>query len=172
MYNLQKNRLLILIILVGLIGLAASFYYQQQMIRKNQDEPNNQDKLRSQAVYQAEIDGWILNLEVVDDYLARSQGLAGRKNLPADYGMLFVFSDKKIRNFWMKNMLVPIDIIWISDNRIVGIEPNVLPEPGVSDRELTLYRSPLAVDQVLEVRAGLATEQNWQIGTEIVYLNY
>lgn len=62
-------------------------------------------------------------------------------------------------------MLIPIDIIWIKDNKVAGIEHNLqAPPPGTSDSSLTLYNSPEPVDYVLEVNADWANQNNIKVG--------
>src|SRR3989344_124116 len=57
-----------------------------------------------------------------------SKGLMFRENLNKNSGMLFIFHEEGIYGFWMKNTLIPLDIIWInSDKKIIFIKNNVLP---------------------------------------------
>ena len=92
------------------------------------------------------------------------RGLGGREALPDDRGMLFVFPEPGPHAFWMKDMLIPIDIIWISaEGRVVDIQ-TAQPEPGVPDPQLKLYNPNGEAQYVLEVRAGLADEKGVQIG--------
>jgi uncharacterized membrane protein (UPF0127 family) len=106
-------------------------------------------------------------VEIADSTYLRSRGLAGRDFLPEDAGMLFIFGNPDVQTFWMKGMKLPLDIIWLRDKRIVGIEKNVPPEPGKSVWELKLYTSPEAVDKVLEIGAGLADRYGFEIGDEV-----
>ena len=54
----------------------------------------------------------------------RAKGLMHRKSLPADSGMLFVYSYSQELSFWMKNTLIPLDIAFIAaDGHILNIEP-------------------------------------------------
>jgi len=53
------------------------------------------------------------------------QGLSERKSLEENSGMYFVLGEKKIATFWMKDMLFSLDIIWIDNGKIVGINENV-----------------------------------------------
>ena len=96
-------------------------------------------------------------VDVVASPTERARGLSGRTALAADEGMLFLFETPAIQSFWMKDMRIPIDILWIRDDRIVGITRDV-PLPK-SPRELPLFPSPVPCDVVLEVRAGSA--QRW-----------
>ena len=101
----------------------------------------------------------------------QSKGLGGCKYVPENSGMYFgPFDTAQGQNatFWMKNMLIPIDIIWLKDNQVVGIEKNVPSFPlDTPDEELPNYTSPEPVDAVLEVGAGMAEEYGIKEGSEI-----
>ena len=102
-------------------------------------------------------------IEKVETPSRREQGLSGRIDIPEDYGMLFVFPKEGDYGFWMKDMLVPIDIMWLSDTgTIVGIEHTVSP--------ITYPKSfypPFPVRYVLETRAGIASSSGWIVGTAL-----
>lgn len=105
-----------------------------------------------------------LQFEIARTPEAWSLGLGGRTSVPQGYGMLFVFPKTDRYSFWMKDMLVPIDIVWLSDNgTIVGIEESVAPEtyPG------TTFTAPEPVRLVLEMRAGESRARGYQVGTRI-----
>jgi uncharacterized membrane protein (UPF0127 family) len=62
------------------------------------------------------------------------RGLGGYESLPDDRGMLFVFQQPGEYGFWMKDMVMAIDIIWISvENQVVHVE-TAQPQPGVPPR--------------------------------------
>lgn len=102
------------------------------------------------------IDGNIFNVEVAKSVEELAKGLSDRENLEQGSGMLFVFNWKASRGFWMKDMKIPLDIVWISGTKIVGCEKNVL--PPVAGESLKAYYPPQAVDKVLEINAGLCDE--------------
>ncbi|PIR97168.1 MAG: hypothetical protein COT91_02790 [Candidatus Doudnabacteria bacterium CG10_big_fil_rev_8_21_14_0_10_41_10] len=100
-------------------------------------------------------------VEIADNDQERSQGLMNRKKLPKDMGMLFVFEGYGQRSFWMKDTLIPLDIIWISDDRIVHIEKNV---PTSEELFPPRYSPNKLANYVLEVNAGIAEEYGWATG--------
>ena len=103
------------------------------------------------------------DFEVVASPEAREQGLSGRADVPHGYGMLFVFDQPGNYGFWMKDMLVPIDIIWLNgDGTIVGIEDSVSPSTYPAP-----FFPPSPVKLVLETRAGEAKAQGWSVGTKL-----
>jgi uncharacterized membrane protein (UPF0127 family) len=94
------------------------------------------------------------------------RGLGGRQSLADDRGMLFVFSASGEHQFWMRGMVMAIDIIWMSsDGRVVDIQ-TAQPEPGVADADLKRYNPRGPASYVLEVRAGLAAEKGVSVGDE------
>ncbi len=91
---------------------------------------------------------------------AQTKGLSGRVSLPENEGLLFVHEKTDYQSYWMKEMLFPIDIIWISDRRVVGFVQEVQPQ----EPPLTIYTSPVPVDKVLEVHAGFVQENSIKVG--------
>ena len=109
-------------------------------------------------------------VEVVDTPDSITQGLSGREQIGSQ-GMLFLFGRSQQANFWMKDMKFNLDLVWINDEKIVGITNNVLhPKPNTPDSQLPTYFSPQVVDMVLEVPAGFAQEEGWQTGNQIDFL--
>jgi hypothetical protein len=66
--------------------------------------------------------------EVVSRPEDRERGLMNRKTLAEDHGMLFIYPGEGNLSFWMKNTLIPLDMIFIGENRrIVGVVENTVP---------------------------------------------
>jgi len=103
-------------------------------------------------------------VDVADDMTKRDKGLAGREELEPNEGMLFVFNNSASRTFWMKGMLIPIDIVWINKGEVVGIAENVDPQIGEPLYKLSRHSSPEPADMVLEVQAGRAQDLKIQVG--------
>lgn len=96
----------------------------------------------------------------------KAKGLSGCEYIPRGKGMFFVFDELAQPAFWMKDMLVPIDMVWIKDKVVVSVLNDVL--PPVSDQaDLTLYHSPGLINAVLEVAAGEADRLVIREGTLI-----
>jgi uncharacterized protein len=113
-----------------------------------------------------------LEIELADTPQKQSQGLSGREMLATNSGMLFPYDTLKKPTFWMKGMLIPIDIIWILNDQIVDILPNVPPpEKGQSDDTLPRYSPVTEINKVLEVNAGFSQSNNIKIGDKILLNN-
>lgn len=110
----------------------------------------------------------LYNVEVAGTDETRKVGLGGREFLASDSGMLFIFEKSAKRNFWMKGMKIPIDIIWIRGDEIVDILHNVPPPlSGQKDSELILYAPVAEADKVLEVNSGDAAKYGIKVGDKI-----
>ena len=110
------------------------------------------------------IDGRVtINVEVARSPQAQTRGLGGRPSLKKGTGMVFPYNGPGLRGIWMKGMLIPIDILWILEGRIVAIEANV--QPPTSNGALAVFRH--VADQVLEVPAGNAKEMGIRIGQSV-----
>ena len=104
-------------------------------------------------------------VELAKTSAQRDLGLMGRRELDRDAGMFFIFENEGIYPFWMKNTFIPLDIIWIDNNKkIVYISPNV--QPCKSLVCPSLIPSGKA-KYVLEINAGICKEINLKVGDEI-----
>ncbi len=98
----------------------------------------------------------VVRAEIADTPELRSRGLMFREHLNDAEGMLFVFDYEGRWSFWMKNTLIPLDIIWIDNNfRIIHIEKAV---PCVEETCVS-YSPSAPARYVVEVNHGY-TERN------------
>jgi uncharacterized membrane protein (UPF0127 family) len=103
------------------------------------------------------IRGQVFTVDVADTPALQVRGLSGRPVLGPDEGMLFVYEQEGDHRFWMRDMLIPIDMIWLRNTRVVHIEDSVPPpKPGTSLDDLPLYSSSEPANLVLELAAGRA----------------
>ena len=96
-------------------------------------------------------------VEVADTEASRDRGLMFRKSLAADRGMLFEFHTPQPVAFWMKNTLIPLDMLFIdAGGHVISIASNAVP---LSEAQIPSGGDIL---EVLELRGGRAA----QIGVE------
>lgn len=107
-----------------------------------------------------------INAQVADTAEKRRNGLSSITSLNDDSGMLFVFDTKGVTPlFWMKDMLIPLDLIWISSGKVIKIDKNVpIPTPGTPDGNLKTYSAGAPIDYVLEVNAGFSDKNKINVG--------
>lgn len=107
------------------------------------------------------INGNCFIVEVVDTPQSREVGLMNRAQLDENKGMFFVFENEGNYPFWMKNTLIPLDMIWMdSSGKIVDIKEA---DPCTSDPCQVYYHMGSA-KYVLEVNKGLSAELGINVG--------
>ena len=108
-----------------------------------------------------------VEVEIANTDDSRAQGLSDRKSLADGKGMLFDFRNTNYKKpgFWMKDMLISIDMIWITNGKIIGITPNVPLPP--TDKDLELYYPPSEISHVLEVPANWSAKNNLEVGNVV-----
>ena len=100
-----------------------------------------------------------LSIELADTEYKRSYGLMNREDMKSNSGMLFVWKDRQIRNFWMKNTHFNLDLFFLNNHgEIIEIYKNAkaFDETNIKSKEKVKY--------VLEMNAG---EQNFKIGNKL-----
>jgi YVTN family beta-propeller protein len=108
-------------------------------------------------------------VEVPDDREEFARGLMFRKHLPWNAGMLFAYDDEETRRFWMKNTLIPLDMVFFdSSSKIIDIKENV---PPCKQEECPTYPSKEPAQYVLEVNAGFVQDKGIKIGDRLATLN-
>ncbi len=110
----------------------------------------------------------VFNVWTATTESARVQGLSGVKELPAGGGLLMDFKDDGQWGIWMKDMKIPLDIVWLSkDKKVVYIVKNASPSLGTdtqfAPKELARY--------VLELPAGSVEKSAIKIGTIVAFDN-
>lgn len=107
-----------------------------------------------------------ISIEIADTTEKREKGLSGRKLLPENQGMLFLFEQPGYYSFWMKDTLMPLDFIWIKNNKVVEVTENVRPEDFQPPKFLTPKEE---INATLEVNAGFIDRFNIKVGDEIIF---
>lgn len=113
-----------------------------------------------QTIY---IEETAVTVSIADTLLERQQGLSGVTELDPLQGKLFVFDEEGYYGMWMKDMLMPLDIIWINnDMTVVHVEKNLEPETYP-----TAFTSSEPARFVLEVNAFFADTFSVNIGDKV-----
>lgn len=95
------------------------------------------------------------------------RGLGGVQELQPKEGMLFVFNSSQEWTIWMKGMRIPIDIVWLDENKkVVHIERNVQPDAY----PYIVYAPPEPAKYVLELKAGSAQRYDITNGSTALFV--
>ena len=100
-----------------------------------------------------------LSIELADNERKRSYGLMNREDMKSNSGMLFIWKDRQIRNFWMKNTHFDLDLFFLNNHgKIIEIYKNAkaFDETNIMSKQKVKY--------VLEMKAG---DQNFKIGNKL-----
>lgn len=99
----------------------------------------------------------------------KKTGLMNRTELGQNHGMIFVYDKPDMRAFWMKNTLIPLDIIFLDSNKqIINIE-KAHPEPDTPDSELERYRSDAPAQYVIEVNQNFTDRHGIEQGDRVEF---
>lgn len=105
-------------------------------------------------------------LEIAATDEQKEKGLMNRQNLPPNRGMVFVFRPAKKVTFWMKDTLIPLDMIFINNGKIVKIAKNAEPI-----QTTILYPSDFDVTEVVEVNGGFTDAHMIEVGSTVFFEN-
>ncbi len=113
---------------------------------------------------QVEIGGELIELEVARSPEEQAIGLMYRPSLPDNRGMLFPFETAQPVSFWMKNVEIALDMIFLNGDEVVAIAADV---PPCRTTPCPVYGPDAPVDRVLELRGGRAAELGVQVGDRL-----
>jgi uncharacterized membrane protein (UPF0127 family) len=153
----MKNQLS-LISLIIILGLALATLLNLQMAKQKATKEiplvaQVADTLKPNSAFS--IAGKTYQVQIVTTPAEQAKGLGNIQHLAVDEGMLFIFPKYSTPKFWMKDMRISIDLYWIRDGQIVGVEKHLQPPAaGTQDKDLPTYSPPVPIDQVLEVAAN------------------
>ena len=99
----------------------------------------------------------------------QERGLMFRENLPARTGMLFVFPEVAPHHFWMKNTMIPLDMIWLDESgKVLFVSAQT---PPCKADPCPTYGPDAPVRQVLEIAGGMAVKEGVAVGATIRILD-
>lgn len=111
------------------------------------------------------VGGQVIQLEVAKTLDQQAMGLMFRSELAPDRGMLFPFNPPRPVTFWMKNVLINLDMVFLRSGKVVAIASNV---PPCKTDPCPVYGPEAAIiDQVIELRGGRAKELGIKAGDRL-----
>lgn len=104
-------------------------------------------------------------LEVADNNFTRMKGLMNRESMPSNEGMLFIFDYVGIHSFWMKDTLIPLDMIWLNSNgEVVYMHKNAQPCSNFVQAICQSIIPSKTAKYVIELNAGEVDKSNIKVG--------
>lgn len=159
---MNKLKKIIIIIAAGFFSLIFLFF--SGCINKTSSDSNF--NLASIKFYNEDKEVFEIKAEVADTIYKQTIGLMNREKLDEDRGMFFVFNSEGKRDFWMKNTLIPLDMVFLDkDLKIINIIENAQP-CKVLDCEI--YSSIDPARYVIEINGGLSSKYNLTNQTKVI----
>jgi uncharacterized protein len=173
--NISKYILIAVLILVAGYFIYTNFLKKDEPVNNASIDPRERIKNIKEPVFRKEgelefldKDGKTeikkIDIEIAEDNSERAQGLMYRKSMDEEKGMLFLFNKEEEQGFWMKNTIIPLDIIYVNAAKeIVKIYKNTTPfsEKDLPSEKPTLY--------VVEVNGGFTDKFGIKDGDKISY---
>ena len=156
---MKNNKTIIQTIIITLIVLLAVLLFWSF----NFFSHNNSLFSGSQPI--VTIAGQEIKVKIAQTPNQKELGLGKIKSLPENQGMLFIYDDYVIPNYWMKDMKFSIDIIWIKDNMVMGYEKDL--KSQADNINLPVYQPKTFINYVLEVNSGFVDKYGLQIGDNV-----
>jgi uncharacterized membrane protein (UPF0127 family) len=114
-------------------------------------------------------DGKTIRANVVDTPQSREIGMMCLTKLSRDYGMLFVFPEDAGLDFWMKNTLVSLDMVWIGADKTVTVIHDRMKKSAEDTPDLEIARASGRGQYVLELPAGAAARHHLKAGDKLKF---
>ncbi|MCU0549851.1 MAG: DUF192 domain-containing protein [Leptolyngbya sp. Prado105] len=168
--NYQK---ILLWLSLGLLIASCSTTTQAKPSPTQSNPPLSEESLSEESLGQVlplsaffQVGNQTIQLEVAKLPEEQVTGLMYRTNLADDRGMLFPFNPPRPTRFWMKNTLIPLDMLFLRNGTIQFISENV--PPCKADPCPTYGPETGDIDQVIELRAGRAAELGLKVGDRLI----
>ena len=111
--------------------------------------------------------GRVIKVETMINDEDLGRGMKFRKSLAPDHGMLFVHKTPGYYRYWMYQVEIPLDIVWLdTDRKIILVLPNAQPCKGTPD-QCPQYAAPKPAHYVLELAGGMAKKYNLRDGQQL-----
>jgi uncharacterized membrane protein (UPF0127 family) len=163
-FNLNASKVVTIIVLIAV----AVFFIVNNFINNNEPEvkyytfKKEGELTFTDSLGNAKIK---IDLEIADNEYERQLGLMNRKSMEENQGMLFIFQYERMQSFWMRNTLIPLDMMFINkDNKIITIHKNTKTLSAQS------YPSTAPAIYVVELVGGFTDKYNIIVGDKIFWI--
>ncbi|HEY1435203.1 MAG TPA: DUF192 domain-containing protein [Thermoanaerobaculia bacterium] len=113
--------------------------------------------------------GAVYRLELARTPEEQALGLMYRESLPERAGMIFLFDAADLHRFWMKNTMIPLDMIWMDESgKVIYVSANT---PPCKADPCATYGPESPARQVLEIAGGLAARENITAGSTLKFMD-
>ncbi|MEW5841787.1 MAG: DUF192 domain-containing protein [Bacteroidota bacterium] len=172
----RKNLFMQITVVVVIVAFAAYFILSNVLVTRDTTNKELDRAVQKSTVYEFQKEGELtfnntkndfiskLDIEIADDEQSRETGLMFRDKMEQNQGMLFLFPKEDMQAFWMKNTILPLDIIFVNSKmEIVKIQKNAVP---YSEKSLPSVKP---AQYVVEVNAGYCDKLGISEGDKIVW---
>lgn len=132
-----------------------------QFVAESETRPRESQGQKLPVTAQVEINGELIELEVARTQEEQAMGLMYRDTLAANRGMLFPLEPPRKAQFWMKNVEIPLDMIFLHEGEVRAIAQEV---PPCTKSPCPTYGADTKIDQVIELQGGRAEELELEVG--------
>lgn len=172
--NNQLKLLLYIVFVVGIFYMLQNrfeifdiSFKENNIVEEFSEKKEEEVQGETQSYIQIPVDsGFVkVNVEVADSEQERSLGLSGRRYLGDYEGMIFVFEEETATPFWMKDMVISLDMIFIDkDGFVVDLKEDLAP---CEENYCTSIYSKEKFMYNLEVNSGFVLKHGIEIGDNI-----
>jgi hypothetical protein len=156
-----KKKFILLLILLIALSISLGFLLYKLTTKKIVSNGQNNPKLP-----QLTVGSCTFNVDLATTEAQKMQGLSGKKKMAKNSGMMFVYDDPQAYMFWMKDMMFPLDFVWIKDDTIVDLHENV-PVP-TSENNIARVAPKEPINKVLEINVGMIKECGIKVGDQVM----
>ncbi len=161
--NQMENKNKLVIIFIICITISALIITNYFLTIK---DDSTQDKVAMVTFFPPNNSSVLITCEIASTPKELSKGLMNRQELPEDKGMLFVYENEQNLSFWMKNTLIPLDIIFLDKEGIILNIESADVESNISDDDMKRYYSSNPAKFVIEINQGLSKLYGIKEGTK------
>ena len=167
--NAQIKLLLYISLVVGILYFIQQKYdiFEISFDKKEEKQEENESSISKVEILNQEDTVIIVEVEIADTKELRALGLSGRKELGDYQGMLFIMDEEDTHSFWMKDMEIELDLLYINaQGKIVDIFENQKP---CTSTFCPTIQSPYESKYILEVIGGFVETNRIDVGNEVIF---